>query len=116
MQTYAAENNLFPENILKEIDQNERVNRKEMEEEEKSRAKRRLQNLLEKKNESNKKKAELRGLSAKNRISFKNKEDMRSILEELTNGELESFLSLKPKEWRHWLLRIVCLTDGNVNP
>ena len=113
VQTYSAENQIFPNNILDNIDKNEQECRKEMDEEEKVRMKRRHENLLSKKELAEQRKAEVRGLSSRNRVSSKNRSDLLRVLERVSKGRLLEFLdTMSPQEWRHWLVRTVCLAEG----
>ena len=113
VQTYNAENKTFPDNILASIDQNEQDFREEIDDEEKSRMNKRYENLLRMKEVANQRKAELKGLNCRNRISNQHRTYLCEVLEEISNGNLKEYLSsLNPTEWRHWLVRAVCLADG----
>ena len=113
VQTFQAETNLFPENVMENISKNEKACRKELDEQEKTRTKNRLENLLKKKELANKRKAEVKGISAKIRISSQNRDILRRVLDYCSDGELANYIEkMSAQAWRNWLVRTVCLCDG----
>ena len=112
-QTYAQEENLFPKQIMEEVDKTEAAHIIEMKENDERRAKKRYANLVNEKEAYKRSKLENKPLGPKHRVVESDRIRFKELVEEVQNRTIESLLvEMKPTQWRRFIVRLVCTTEG----
>ena len=113
VQTYSKEENLFPENLRKEIQKDKNEIKKTIDRKQDDRAKMRYANLNKEKTFSKKMKFKNRTLGPRTAILEIERQEFTQICESLTGCKMEALLSdLKPVQFRDFVVRVVCSSTG----
>ena len=104
-QTYVEEENLFPKAFRENIEKTNVKVKKAIQITEVKRTKKRIETLQKKKEAYNLLKSEHKPLGPKHRILFTQRKRFFELLKEMKNVEIES---LKPLQWRQFVVRAVC--------
>ena len=107
-QTYVREENLFPKAFRDDIEKTNVKVKKAIQMTEVKRSKKRIEKLQEKREAYKLLKSEHRPLGPKHRILFTQKKRFLELLKENKTVEIES---LKPLQWRQFVVRAVCTTN-----
>ena len=109
VQKYVEEESLFPEAFKKNIEKTNAIVKDAIKSTEEKRTKKRIENLLKKKEAYTILKSENRPLGPKHRILVKQRKRFLELMKEIKNSEVESCLTdLKPLQWRQFSVRAVC--------
>ena len=104
-QTYVEEENLFPKSFKEKIEKTNVKVRKAIQNTEVKRTKKRIETLVKKKEAYKLLKSEHRPLGPKHRILFTQRKRFLELLKKVENVEINS---LKPLQWRQFVVRAVC--------
>ena len=113
VQTYAQEENLFPEKFRNELQKDKCEMDKIIAEKQENRSKMRHLKMFKQKEMSKKLKFAKRPLGPRTKILESDRTDFADIIEELTGSKIKHLLtSLKPIQWRNLVIRLVCSSTG----
>ena len=112
-QAYIQEENMFPENFIKELDKDKSDIEASVAKRQEERSKVRYSNLLKDKVLSKKLKYENRPLGPRIAILESDRREFAQTFEETTGSELENLVTtLKPVQFRDFIVRVVCSSEG----
>jgi hypothetical protein len=112
-QKYSQEENLFPPNILDEIEKTEAATKERVKKADETRAKRRFSKLISDREAYKKAKEENRPLGPKHRIHCGDREKFKELIEQMQDKSMKRLLKdLKPLRWRNKIVWLVCSGTG----
>ena len=113
VQRYAKEENLFPQKFKESFQKDKSDIDLIIEQKQETRTKRRFSKLCSQQDLSKKLKFENRPLGPRNPILESDRRDFAATFEDLTGNKLENILvSLKPIQWRDYIVRVLCSAEG----
>ena len=112
-QTYVHEENIFPENLRRELDTHKSDIEKSVVRKQEERSKMRYSNLNKEKILSKKSKYENRPLGPRTAILERDRKKFAKVFQEVTGNALHDLLAtLKPIQFRDFVVRVVCSATG----
>lgn len=112
-QKYSQEENLFPKNILDEIEKTEVATKERVKKADETRAKKRFSQLVSDRDAYKKAKKENRPLGPKHRIHCADRERFKELVEKMQDQSMKRLMKdLKPLKWRNKIVRLVCSGTG----
>ena len=113
VQKHITEQELFTDKIRSLVENDAKMKKNTRVEEEDRYEKERYIELKEKQIKEMQKKKLTRKLGPKCRISGENKKKFWDLVEDIADVNLEEFVhGTGPYEWRNWLVRLVCSSEG----
>ena len=110
--TYAREEGLFPKNMKQQISDKKILNKDIIKEKKDKMTSRRIENLAKSRQVSKDNQAKRKRLSSKHRILGAQKVKFVEIVEEITSQKMIEHMKMKPTQWRHYMVRLVCTAGG----
>ena len=111
--TFAEEEDLFPEHIRNLISDCEKDQFATLRSMDKNLRGKRLNALVEEKENHKKLLADRRPLGKKNRVYSTDRDSFKVLLEELSGKSIKSLLDMRFKDWRQFVVRAVCSAQSS---
>ena len=113
-QRYIESDNLFPQHIFDKIEKTEAHTKESVKRTEKKRANQRFKNLADGKETYKNARKENRTLGLNNRIDWADKIKFKELVGNIQKRSIDNLLEeMKPKEWRQFIVRMVCTATGS---
>jgi hypothetical protein len=111
-QTYSKEENIYPEGFKKELERDKSHVEKVITEKQDKRAKERFSNLLIKKEVAKQEHLFNKPLGPRQKVLESDHSEFSTLVEEVTKTKMEDLISsLKPLQWRDFVVRLICSTN-----